>query len=328
MTKLTIPLTVLPRPKTATSGEALRSIKAPPEAKFTETFGSLLPRASFLETTNGRAAYYQLPPSSEADPSTPISRVIFVHGVQTPAIGLQPLASALSSRFPRAHLVLLDLWGHGLSDTPFVAHEPTIFHSLIGALMGQLGWVDAHFIGYSFGGSTTASFAAAHPECVSSMVLVAPAGLLGSTQFNELQRSYLQGGEGLEDQARDWIVEFLEGGQLVIPPDWKARVRQGQVVAEAVREWELKEHEGHLASVVGIFRDGGVLDQHAVFAKAATKGIPSFAILGELDDLCSAQDLFDVGMRNVAVVPQVGHGVVRERVPEVTQLISDFWNTL
>jgi pimeloyl-ACP methyl ester carboxylesterase len=189
-------------------------------------------------------------------------------------------------------------------------------------------WVeDAHVVGYSFGGSTTATFTAAHPERVASMVLIAPVGLIRTAQYDELQRSYLHGGEGLEDQARAWILELL-GGQLIVPSDWKERVRRGEVVAEAVREWQMREHEGHVASVVGIYRDGGVQDRHAEFAKAAKTGIQSLYILGELDDVCSDQDLHDVGMRNVAIISQVGHGVVRERVPEVAKLIEDFWNKL
>ncbi|KAH8589003.1 putative valacyclovir hydrolase [Bisporella sp. PMI_857] len=318
---------VLPRPGTAQVGDAPRPIQAPPEVAFVATFGKLLPRASYLQTPSGRAAYYELPPTSPppSDRTRLISRVLFVHGVQTPAIGLQPLASTLSSRFPYAQCVLVDLWGHGLTDTPFVPHDPALFHALLETLMVQLGWKDAHFVGYSFGGSTTATFAAAHPERVASMVLVAPAGLIRATQFNEVQRSYLRGGEGLEELARAWILEFLEGGQLIVPSDWKERVGRGEVVAEAVRDWQMKEHEGHVASVVGILRDGGAMDKHAEFTEAAKGGIKGLCILGELDSVCSVQDLNDVGMRNVAVVPQVGHGVVRERVPEVAQLIEDFW---
>lgn len=318
---------VLPRPGAASSDTAPHSIQAPSEETFISTFGQLLPKASYLQTPKGKAAYYEIHPSS-SDAKAPISRVLFIHGVQTPAIGLQPLASVLSSRFPRAHCVLVDLWGHGLTETPVAAHEPALFHGLLEALMNQLQWEKAHLVGYSFGGSTTATFAAAYPERVESMVLVAPAGLLRSEKFTELERSYLRGGEGLEEQARAWVLEFLEGGELVVPADWEERVGRGEVVAEAVRDWQMKEHAGHPASVVGIFRDGGVLDKHAGFAEAAKKGIASLCVLGELDDLCTVQDLQDIGMHNVAVVPQVGHSVVRQKVLEVSLLIEEFWNTL
>lgn len=312
------------------SSDELESIQAPSEAVFAATFGNLLPRASYLRTPNGRAAYYKLPPSSLAPTygTRPITRVIFLHGLKTPSISMQPLASRLSSCFPYAKCVLVDLWGHGLTDTPLVAHDPSLFHALLEALMVQLEWEDAHFVGYSFGGSTAATFAAAHPQRVASMALVAPAGLLRTTQFDELQRSYLKGGEGVEEQALEWILEVLEGGQLIVPSDWKERVGRGELVSEAVQDWQKREHKGHLASVVGFFRDGGVMDRHAEFAEAAKNGIQSLCILGELDDLCTVQELNDVGMQNVAVVPQVGHGLVREKVPEVSQLIEDFWKNL
>ena len=320
---------VLPRPGATISGET-RSIQAPSEAAFVATFGSLLPAASYIQTPHGRAAYYELSPSSPApaDCKNPITRVIFLHGVQTPAIGLQPLASTLSSRFPYAQCVLVDLWGHGLTETPVMPHDATLFHSLVEALLVHLGWDNAHFVGYSFGASTTASFAAAYPERVASMALVAPAGLFGSAQFDDVQRSYLRGGEGVEDRAQEWIVEWLEGGKLVVPSDWKERVQRGEIVAEAVRDWQMKKHEGHIASVVGMVRDGGALDKHADFAEAAKKDIQSLCVLGELDDLCSVQILNSVGMHNVHVVPQVGHGVVRQEVAEVARLIEEFWKDI
>ncbi|KAE8373937.1 Alpha/Beta hydrolase protein [Aspergillus bertholletiae] len=327
---MTTPFLVLPRPGTVPSSNAAPPIPAPSEAAFVGTFGNRLPPASYLHTPHGKVAYYELSPSSQVaiEGTQPVSRVLFVHGVQTPAIGLQPLATALSSRFPSAHLVLVDLWGHGLTDTPWVAHDASLFHGLLDTLMAHLGWTDAHFIGYSFGGSTTASFAAAYPERVASMVLVAPAGLRRAAALDPVQQGYLRGGEGLEEAARDWILEVLEGGQLVVPSDWKERVVRGEVVAEAVRDWEMKEHAGHVASVVAIFRDGGILDKHVEFAKAAATGVRCQCVLGELDDLCSVQDLSELGMQQVVVVPQVGHAVVRQRVPEVAGVIEAFWKKL
>lgn len=316
------PLT-LPRP--GTTHESKPPIKAPSEKTFTSIFGQLLPKATYIETPNGRAAYYSSLPTKKEN--SQIQRVLFVHGVQTPAIGLHPLASALSARFPAAHCVLVDLWGHGLSDTPFVPHEASLFHKLLEDVMDDLQWADAHLIGYSFGGSTSASFAALRRERVSSMVLVAPAGLVRSETFGVRERGFLRG-EGEEEEAKDWVFEWLEGGELVVPADWEERVARGEVVAEAVRDWEVKEHGGHVGSVVGILRDGGVLDKHGEFVKAAETGIPNLSILGELDDLCSVQDLAEVDMHNVAVIPQVGHGVVRQRVTEVADLIENFWNGL
>lgn len=315
---------VLPRPG-APLGTPIPPTPAPTEATFTDTFGKLLPPAKFFTTAHGTAAYYELPPTSST-PSRSPDRVLFLHGVQTPALGMLPLASALHAAFPEAHCVLMDWWGHGLSETPVVPHEDTLFHAQVDALLDHLGWPSAHFVSYSFGSATTISYVAKRGrERVESMALVAPAGLLRSSDWTELQRSYIRGGSGIENDARKWILEFLEGGDLVVPADWRERVARREVVAEAIREWQMRVHPGHTASVVGVFRDGGVFDRHADFAKAAESGVKSVFVLGGLDDLSSKSDLEQVGFHNVNVIPEVGHGVVRDRASEVAGFIGEFW---
>lgn len=255
-----------------------------------------------------------------------------VHGVQTPALGLQPLAEALRCRFPSAHIALPDLWGHGLSDTPRAPHTPALFHDLVDAVLAALAWPSAHLLGYSFGGATVVGYAAsstARAARVASLTLIAPAGLFRLSQFDDkARREYLELGASDEEGARRWILNFLEGGELLVPVDWQEKVARGEVVAEAIKEWEMREHEGHLASVVAIFRDGGVLDNHAAFVKVAEDGIPCLGVVGELDEVCGEEDLRQVGLPHVVVVPQVGHAVVRQRVMQVAEAIEKFWKTL
>lgn len=320
---------------------------------MTATFGAgLLPPAAYITTPHGRAAYYAYPPLAPAsttttdddddDGSSSSMRILLVHGIQTPALGLHPLASALRAALPTARVATFDHWGHGLSDTPARPHVPALFGELVDRVLAALGWPSAHLVGYSFGGATVAGYVAAAASSssslarerkVESVVLVAPAGLLRSEQFSEAARTrYLPVHDDVDEErergARDWVLDFLEGGELVVPEDWRERVARGEVVAQAIKEWELREHAGHFASVVAIFRDGGVMDNHAVFAQVAESGVPTLGVLGELDGICSAQDLEAVGLKNVVVVPGAGHAVVRERVPEVARHILDFWKTL
>lgn len=318
---------VLPRPGAAQATPS-PPIPGPTETVFTDTFGKLLPPAQFFTTSHGKAAYYELPPTSNT-PSRSPDRVLFLHGVQTPALGMLPLARALRAAFPQAHCVLMDWWGHGLSETPVEPHENTLFHAQADALLDHLGWPSAHLVSYSFGCTATATYVAARGRGrVSSMALVAPAGLLRSADWTDLQRGYIRGGAGVEDDAARWVLQFLEGGDLVVPKDWRERVARGEVVAEAVREWQMRMHPGHLASVVGIFRDGGVFDKHADFAKAAATGVKAVFVLGGLDDLCSKSDLEQAGFHNIHVVPEAGHAVVRDRAPEVAGFIGEFWKQI
>ncbi|KAJ4360533.1 uncharacterized protein N0V89_001098 [Didymosphaeria variabile] len=317
---------VLPRPGQA-SGAKKQPVTGPPEPAFTNTFGTLLPPANYLQTTNGKAAYYDLPPSVFDAGSAIPERVLLIHGVQTPALGLLPLARALQAPFPKTHFVLFDHWGHGLSDTPIAPHEPSLFHGLIDALLDQLDWPTVHLIGYSFGGALSPAYVVSRSTRVQSFTLIAPAGLMQLSWLNAEEQGHVRGG-GDETAARKWVHRWLEGGELVVPNDWEERVEKGQVVAPALRGWQLREHGGHSASVLGIIRDGGIFDNHDTFAKAALTGIPSLAVLGELDDIVSPEALKDVGITNVVVVPEAGHGVVRESVPEVAAVITGFWKQL
>jgi pimeloyl-ACP methyl ester carboxylesterase len=247
--------------------------------------------------------------------------------VQTPAIGMYPLARALHEQFPHKHFVLLDLWGHGLSDTPILPHDASLFHGLIDALLNHLKWPSAHLVGFSFGGALTVGYVASRAVKVQSYVLVAPAGLIRLAAFDDVGKAHLRGG-GDEVAARKFVIETLEGGELVVPAGWRERVEKGEVVAQAVKEWQLREHKGHGASVVAIFRDGGVMDNDEMFVEAVGSGVPNLVVLGSEDDLCTEEQLNELGFKDVKVVPDVGHGVVRERAPEVASFIADFWRGL
>lgn len=324
------PALILPRPGTSFHPRA--PIPGPPESLFTQTFGTLLPPAQWLSTPSGNAAYYTIPgsPSPATRPATP-ARILLVHGVQTPALGMLPLATALHAHCPGATCVLLDLWGHGLSDTPVVPHEAGLFHGLLDALLTRLGWREGvHVVGFSFGAVLSMGFvAAAPPGQVASMVLVAPAGLLRGSWFSEEERGWLgrECGEEDEGKAAEWVLRVLEGGKLVVPGDWRERVERGEVVAEAVREWQMREHAGHEASVIGIFRDGGAVDNDEVFVEARRTGVSSLVVLGANDDLSTEKEIKDFGF-DVRVVPDAGHAVVRERASEVAEHIAQFWSGL
>ncbi|KAH8845312.1 hypothetical protein MCOR27_007636 [Pyricularia oryzae] len=313
----------LPRPGAQASAPQA-PIAAPSEAHFTQTFGQLLPPASFLTTPQGTAAFYELAPPTGPSAPPAADGVLLIHGVQTPALGMWPLARALQGSFPTRRFCLVDLWGHGLSETPVQAHEPALFHALVDAVLDRLGWPAAHVVGYSFGGALAVGYADSRPARVRSLALVAPAGLIPSAGLGGL--AALRGDDPAAAWA--WTLDFLEGGELVVPPDWRARVARGEVVAPAVREWQMREHAGHKAAVVAIVRDGRIMDDDEAFARVAKSGVPAVGVVGALDPVCSGEQLRAVGFANVVVVHEAGHGVVRENAAEVAAAIEAFWKGL
>lgn len=319
--------TLLPRPGDKIPSP-IDSIPAPSKESFTQTFGHHLPSANYLSSSQGKIAYYTFSPATtpySSDTSSP-SKVLLLHGVQTPALGLVPLTSSLRTSFPFAEFVLVDLWGHGLTSTPVAPHSPSLFHSLIDSVLSSLDWSSCHLLGYSFGGSLATSYIASSSQRaskISSVSLVAPAGLWRAADLDE-QRLHSPD----FDVAKLHVLELLEGGPLVVPEDWASRIANGEIVAEKVREWQMQNHEGHMAGVIAIVRDGGVFGQEEVYRKAAKTRIPIVAILGETDDVVFEKDLKEVGVENVRVVKGAGHAVVRQEAAVVAKHIEEFWKEL
>lgn len=316
-------LLVLPR---APKVDKNHVIAAPSESRFRAQFG-FYPAAQFLPSAYGTTSYYDLPAPTPF-PDSVTQRLIFVHGIGTPAIGLTALARKLQALSPSLHILLYDLWGHGLSQTPLVPHVPALFHFQILHLLSHMKWPSAHVVGYSFGGATAVSLTAFHPEVVDSLAIVAPAGLLRSDNLTQAEDLLIRGGPSVEEAARDWILNFVEGGPLAVPENWKERAHRGELVSEAIRSWERVEHKGHVASVVAMFRDGDVFDGHEAFRAVAKSGRKVLAVLGERDNICTVQDLEAVGWGDVVVVKGANHALVRDNVDDVGALLQEFWTNL
>ncbi|KAI0433725.1 alpha/beta-hydrolase [Xylaria sp. FL1042] len=297
---------------------------APTPESFTAHFGNAFPAPHLLESDLGYTALYTL----TAPSGHPTRRVLLVHGLNTPALGLLPLATQLQALDASAHIALFDLWGHGLSSTPLVPHTPHIFHAQILQVLSYLGWASADLLGYSFGASMLVSFALYNPRATQSVALLAPAGILDTGRlFGEKLRALLaDDAQGNEGEARDAVFEFLEGpGPLVVPEDWAGRMRRGEIVAEALRDWELREHPGYRHSVFSMFREGNAYGCEEYFRRFAALPVKKVVVLGETDGVCREDQLMELGFDNVEVVKGAGHGVVRKKPGEVARIVYEMW---
>ncbi|KFA74924.1 hypothetical protein S40288_06789 [Stachybotrys chartarum IBT 40288] len=307
----------LPRPTVLNQKS---SIEAPSYEVFTSRFGHAFPKPQFLNSNLGTTALYDLPaPSGQAR-----RHVLVIHGVNTPALGLWPLAKELQALDPDAHIVLFDLWGHGLSSTPLVAHAPHVFHFQILQVLAFMQWTHPHVIGYSFGASTAISFALDNPW-VASVVTLAPAGIIDKAHFSPHMEDLLDS-QGRDPEAIDCVMNWLEGGPINVPDDWQQRVQSGHIVAEALREWELQEHPGYPHSVLSMFRYGGVYGREDTFREFAKLPFKKMTVLGELDIVCTESQLRDLGFSHVEVVKDQNHGLVRTAAGDVAKIVHRFWS--
>ncbi|SLM35499.1 Alpha/beta hydrolase fold-1 [Lasallia pustulata] len=216
----------------------------------------------------------------------------------TPCISLGGVAHGLVDKGCR--VMLLDLWGRGYSDSPLnVPQDTRLFTTaiLLALTTSPLPWTGSStfaLVGYSLGGGITASFTSHFPTLVSSLILLAPAGLLRAHHINRTNkflfstglvpervleriiRKRLQGGpstamvvkssEGSAKTAGDAVTEELpkvpnqEGGSLDNTVLSKSRPH---ITVAAAVAWQAQFHEGFIKSFISSIRYGPVVNQQS-----------------------------------------------------------------
>jgi pimeloyl-ACP methyl ester carboxylesterase len=321
----------------------------PPSAKaFDEKFGGFLPKRHTLTTPVGQTTYYlyssKSSPSLSSDTSSGIHprRVVLLHGVSTPCINYVPLVNHLlegefSSKGP-TEILIYDLWGHGLSSTPLLPHTPSLFTLQLLHIMSHLSWPQAHIVGYSGSGAIAISFAAYHPEAVSSVTLVAPTGLFHSSQVSYWDRAVQSGGPfGLwEHVALQNALNIVDGGEPpFVSPEIAEKMKRGEKVydMDAVQVWQRKNHPGNIATIRSMNREGCLYDKHMEWKMVADMGLPAMVVLGETDSTFSEEvvtrECKKLGWKgDIHVVKGVGHLVPRFKPKETAELLDGFWRTV
>jgi pimeloyl-ACP methyl ester carboxylesterase len=105
---------------------------------------------------------------------------VFVHGWTCDRSFFSPQAV----HFARRHRVVsVDLRGHGESDKPKGTYPVAAYADDIAYIIEQLGLGKAVAVGHSMGGIAVLQLAAAHPGCVTAIVMVDPAPFVFSPEL-------------------------------------------------------------------------------------------------------------------------------------------------
>ncbi|KAJ5467478.1 Alpha/beta hydrolase fold-1 [Penicillium sp. IBT 31633x] len=150
-------------------------------------------------------------------------KVIFVHGITTPCIALGGVAHALADRGCR--VMLFDLFGRGYSDCPAdLPQDDRLFSTqiLLALTSSPISWTGAEsgkfcLVGYSLGGGIAAAFASYFPQLSSSVVLLAPSGLIRDSQISFESRLLYSKGLMPENILGYLVSRRLKAGPLVTP---------------------------------------------------------------------------------------------------------------
>ncbi|CAG8950316.1 hypothetical protein HYFRA_00006809 [Hymenoscyphus fraxineus] len=139
----------------------------------------LLPGGRDVNSPYGRIRLYEWGPEEG-------KKVLFIHGLSTPAPALGTVADTLTQRGCR--VMILDLWGRGYSDAPMdLKHDSRLYATqiLLAISTSPTSWTGSKsggfsLVGYSMGGGVVVSFAGYFPQLINSVVLMAPGGLYTS----------------------------------------------------------------------------------------------------------------------------------------------------
>ncbi|MBL8022366.1 MAG: alpha/beta hydrolase [Leptospirales bacterium] len=157
------------------------------------------------------------------------SHILLVHGFSTPYFIYDHVFAALVKAGFR--VTRFDLYGRGFSDRPDVPYAPALFDRQLIGLLDHLGIKTTAIVGSSMGGLITANFIRNHPERVTKVALIAPAGFPMELPFNaKLGRAPLIGDyvvrafgdriflgnnkSGFERMPDDFIERFREQMQF------------------------------------------------------------------------------------------------------------------
>ncbi|CAI7582006.1 unnamed protein product [Penicillium glandicola] len=217
-------------------------------------------------------------------------KVLFVHGITTPCIALGGVAHALVDRGCR--VMLFDLFGRGYSDCPAdLPQDDRLFSTqiLLALTSSPISWTGAEsgkfcLTGYSLGGGIAAAFASYFPDLMSSLVLLAPSGLLRDSQISFQSRLLYSKGLMPENILTSLVKRRLRSGPLVTPKPKNKKLNAADVLTEELpsqsaaeiqilsREyphinipstvaWQVNNHAGFVHAFMSSMRYGPILQE-------------------------------------------------------------------
>ncbi|KAI5927668.1 alpha/beta-hydrolase [Camillea tinctor] len=254
----------------------------PPTTSQTHPYPpTALPGGRDVATPYGSIRVYEWGPASGP-------RVLFVHGISTPAPFLGDLGHEMVGRGCR--VMLFDLLGRGYSDAPSdLPYDARLYTTQILLVLASspVPWTSFHLVGYSLGGGLCVSFARHFPHLLQSLALIAPCGLIRRHHVG--WRSWLYYGSGLlpevvvralvrrriRPQAATTAADTAPASTDMLATEGEARQVDGDgdsnggagfdstgiskhrpgVTVGSVVQWQVDNHEGFLTAFLSSIRN-------------------------------------------------------------------------
>ncbi|KAF9880025.1 hypothetical protein CkaCkLH20_02836 [Colletotrichum karsti] len=301
------------------------------------------PGARDVDTPYGTIRVYEWGP--ETGP-----KVLLIHGISTSCMTLGRIAHSLVSRGCR--VMLYDLFGRGFSDgVGDLPHDARLYTTqvLLALASSPLPWSGAASVRV-----VAASFAAAFPHMVASLVLLAPAGLIRAENFGIVAQITFQSGLIPERILAAVTTKRLQrplapkrpGVVIADDKDPAEKVAVAEVtspdgeedalVDRRVREyvpWMVTHHAGFVPAFMSCVRHAPLTDQHETWRALGRREKGTTAVLiGRTDEVVDVEHYAKDGLPLLGGEERVlwrilpgGHDFVMTKTEHIMHEIDAFW---
>ncbi|KAK4449287.1 Alpha/Beta hydrolase protein [Podospora aff. communis PSN243] len=288
-----------------------------PELEKLEYKPDAFPGARDVVTPYGSIRVYEWGPESG-------EKVLLIHGISTTVQTLSKVAHELVN-IHGCRVMFFDLFGRGFSDgVGDLPHDARLYTTqcLLALASSTISWTGTsafRLIGYSLGGGIAVHFAGTFPHLVSSLVLLAPAGLIRPEAFGlatrfvftaglvperllaaitkrRLQKPIAASSSRKPSPAPLPVVDDVVSASLAevpsaIPSDTKPKEpRLEQIVLKYVH-WMLRHHPGFIPAFMSSITHAPLIGQHEAWKKLADRPKGStVVILAKGDEIIDPKD--------------------------------------
>lgn len=247
--------------------------------------------------------------------------VVLVHGFSTPNFIYEQNVEALNAAGLRT--LRFDHFGRGWSDRPSTKYDVDFYDRALTELLDTLG-IDQPFglAGLSMGGPIVSEFTARHPERVSKLVLLVPAGLDLAGNDSAAARLVQTPVIG------DFIWRMIGKRTLLGDPQYSesALAPEDRLRGDVAEQFE---YRGYLQALLSTLRHMPMSGREETFARVAETGIPVLAIYGAKDPtvlISSAERLETlIPDADIRVIEDGAHGLNYQNHKIVNPWLVDFF---
>lgn len=233
--------------------------------QLSEMSRRLLPGA-FAKLKDGHTCF-------ELQGDAPAEVIVFVHGLSSPSYVWGDLPATFRDS---GYLTLAyDLYGRGWSDRPWVDYDLELFEGQLEGLLRKVGIRrGVHLVGLSMGGMIASEFTLRHPEMVTSLTLIDPAGFAVEAPF----------GAGLitAPVIGDWLMQTF-GDRFLVASNHDSVYDQTRV-GDLVRRFTPQlEYAGYKRAWLSTLRSMPLADFTSRYAELGKTTVPIEVFWGTED---------------------------------------------